>query len=89
MEGVLAWKAGRPEVARAAFAHSGRFTEALLVGNLATRLRRRIEWNDAEMRATNAAEAEPLIRKARRAGFGLAGELRCGSSAAWWTAPAR
>ena len=43
------------------------------MGNLATRLQRRIEWNSAEMRATNAAEAEPLIRKSYRAGFGLAG----------------
>jgi hypothetical protein len=41
--------------------------------SLATRLQRRIEWNSAEMRATNAPEAEPLIRKSYRTGFGLAG----------------
>jgi predicted dehydrogenase len=72
-EWVLACKAGRPEMAQAGFAYSGPFTEALLVGNLATRLQRRIEWDSAELRATNAPEAEPLIRKSYRAGFGLAG----------------
>ncbi|MBX3746930.1 MAG: Gfo/Idh/MocA family oxidoreductase [Verrucomicrobiae bacterium] len=71
IEWVQACKAGRPELARAGFAYSGPFTEALLVGNLATRLQRRIEWNAADMRATNAPEAEPLIRKSYRAGFGL------------------
>jgi hypothetical protein len=45
--------------------------EALLVGNLAVRLQKRIEWDAANMRATNAPEAEPLIRKTYRKGFGI------------------
>jgi predicted dehydrogenase len=72
-EWVQACKARRPELAKAGFAYSGPFTEALLVGNLATRLQRRIEWNATALRATNAPEAEPLIRKSYRSGFGISG----------------
>ena len=70
-EWVAACKAGRPEDAKAGFAYSGPFTEALLVGNLAVRLQKRIEWDAAAMKATNAPEAEPLIRKDYPAGFAL------------------
>jgi hypothetical protein len=40
-------------------------------GNLAVRLQKRIEWDGAKMQATNAPEAEPLIRKTYRLGFGM------------------
>ena len=36
------------------------------------RLQKPIEWDAAGMQATNASEAEPLIRKTYRAGFGIA-----------------
>ena len=72
VEWVQACKARKPEGAKAGFAYSGPFTEALLVGNLATRLQKRIEWDAKAMRATNAPEAEVLIRKHYRQGFGLA-----------------
>ena len=71
VEWVQACKAKRPEDAKAGFAYSGPFTEALLVGNLATRLQKRIEWDAAAMRATNAPEADALIHKQYRKGFGL------------------
>jgi predicted dehydrogenase len=71
LEWVQACKAGKPDDAKAGFAYSGPFTEALLVGNLATRLQKRIEWDAAAMRAPNAPEAEALVRKAYRAGFGI------------------
>jgi hypothetical protein len=70
-EWIQACKDRKPEDAKAGFAYSGPFTEALLVGNLATRLQKRIEWDGANMRATNAPEAEGLIRKAYRKGFGI------------------
>ncbi len=72
IEWVQACKAKKPEDAKAGFAYSGPFTEALLVGNLATRLQKRIEWDTAAMRAKNAPEADVLIRKQYRKGFGLA-----------------
>jgi hypothetical protein len=71
IEWIQACKARKPENAKAGFAYSGPFTEALLIGNLATRLQKRIEWDAANMRAKNAPEAEPLIRKKYRPGFGL------------------
>ncbi|MGO8677863.1 MAG: Gfo/Idh/MocA family protein [Limisphaerales bacterium] len=70
-EWVQACKAKRPDAAKAGFAYSGPYTEALLVGNLATRLRTRIEWDAATMRAKNVPEADALIRKHYRAGFGI------------------
>jgi predicted dehydrogenase len=70
-EWIQACKDKRPEDAKAGFAYSGPFTEALLVGNLAARLQQRIEWDSANLSARNAPEAEPLIRKSYRAGFGI------------------
>ncbi len=70
-EWIQACKDGKPEDAQAGFAYSGPFTESLLVGNLAVLLQKRIEWNAQEMVASNAPEAEPLIRKKYRAGFGI------------------
>ncbi len=70
-EWIKACKECKPEDAQAGFAYSGPYTESLLVGNLALRLQKRIEWDSAAMRATNAPEAEPLIRKKYRAGFGI------------------
>jgi predicted dehydrogenase len=70
-EWIRACKDGKPEDAKAGFAYSGRFTESLLVGNLAVRLQKRIEWDSANLRARNAPEADALIRKTYRAGFGI------------------
>jgi predicted dehydrogenase len=70
-EWMAACKAGRPEDSKAGFTYSGPYTEALLVGNLAVRLQKRIEWDAANMKATNAPEADRLIRKTYRAGFGI------------------
>jgi predicted dehydrogenase len=71
-EWVDACIAGKPEDAKAGFWYSAPFTEALLVGVLPIRLGKRIEWDAAAMRATNAPEADALIRKTYRKGFELA-----------------
>lgn len=70
-EWIQACKDGKPEDAKAGFAYSGPYTEALLVGNLALRLNKPIHWDSAAMRATNAPEADELIRKTYRPGFGI------------------
>jgi predicted dehydrogenase len=70
-EWMKACKEGKPADAKAGFWYSGAFTEALLVGNLATRLQKRIEWDAVNLRATNAPEAEPLVRKTYRKAFEL------------------
>lgn len=70
-EWVQACKDRKPEDSKAGFDYSGPYVESLLVGNLASRLQKRIEWDAPNMKATNAPEAEPLIRKKYRAGFGI------------------
>jgi predicted dehydrogenase len=70
-EWVDACIAGKPEDAKAGFWYSAPFTEALLVGVLPIRLGKHIEWDAAAMRATNAPEADALIRKTYRKGFEL------------------
>jgi predicted dehydrogenase len=71
-EWIEAAIAGKPEQSMAGFWYSGPYTEALLVGNLAVRLQKRIDWDSQNMKATNAPEADPLIRKTYRQGFGIA-----------------
>ena len=70
-EWVDACIAGRPRDAQAGFWYSGPFTESLLIGVLPIRLGKKIAWDAAAMKASNAPEADPLIRKAYRAGFPL------------------
>ena len=70
-EWIQACKDKKPEDAKAGFAYSGPFTEALRVGNLAVRLQQRVEWDSANLRARNVLEAEALVRKKYRAGFGI------------------
>ena len=44
-------------------------TETMLVGNLALRTGKRIEWNAEEMRARGCPEADPFIRREYRKGW--------------------
>jgi predicted dehydrogenase len=53
------------------FSYAAGLTEALLVGNLALRTGRSIEWDSAAMRATNAPEADAFIRPEFRRGWSL------------------
>jgi len=48
------------------FDHSGPLTEMVLLGNLAIRLKKKIEWDGPNMKPTNAPEAQRLIRKPYR-----------------------
>ncbi|MCY3019123.1 MAG: Gfo/Idh/MocA family oxidoreductase [Planctomycetota bacterium] len=70
-EWVKACKERKPEDSKAGFAYSGPYVESLLIGNLASWLQKRVEWDAANMKASNAPEAEPFIRKKYRAGFGI------------------
>jgi hypothetical protein len=48
---------------------SGPFSEWVLLGNLALRLGKKIEWDSAKLRVTNAPEAEALIKGEYRHGW--------------------
>ncbi len=68
-EWIQACKDNKPEDALAGFEYSAPFTEGMLVGNLAVRLGKRIEWDIDEMKAPNAPEADVLINKQYREGW--------------------
>ncbi len=51
------------------FDYSGPFTEMVLLGVLAQRMQRRLEWDPKTMNVTNVAEANRFVRKDYRAGW--------------------
>jgi len=70
-EWIDACKAGKPEDAKSGFWYAGPFVEALLVGNLAVRLRQRVEWDSKTMRSPNCPEADNYITKFYRVGWSV------------------
>jgi predicted dehydrogenase len=69
-EWIRACKEGTPTTCH--FDYSGSLTEAVLLGNIAYRTGKSLEWDAANLRATNAPEAEQYIRKQYRAGWEVA-----------------
>ena len=59
------------EAASSHFGYGSRLTEIGLVGLLSLRLKKPIEWDAAAMKATNAPDAEAIIRGTYRAGWAL------------------
>jgi predicted dehydrogenase len=53
------------------FGYAGPLTEMVLLGEVAYRVGKKIEWDSAAMKAANSSEAEPLIRLAYRDGWSL------------------
>jgi predicted dehydrogenase len=51
------------------FGISGPFTEMVLLGNLALRLNKTIEWDSPNLRVTNAPEANQFVKKHYRHGW--------------------
>ncbi|MDB6138479.1 MAG: oxidoreductase domain protein [Verrucomicrobiaceae bacterium] len=70
-EWIEACKAGKPEDAKSGFHYSAPFTEALLVGLLAVRFGKRVEWDSVNLKATNVPEADAIIHKVYRQGYGI------------------
>ena len=68
-EWIHAAKSGDPTTCH--FEYAGQLTEANHLGNVAYRLGNKIEWDAANLKVTNAPEAEPLIKRAYRAGWSL------------------
>jgi predicted dehydrogenase len=55
--------------ASANFEYAGWLTESNHLGNVAYRVGKKLEWDPVQMKATNAPEADPLIRVPYRAGW--------------------
>ncbi|MHC4119136.1 MAG: Gfo/Idh/MocA family oxidoreductase [Planctomycetota bacterium] len=70
-EWIQACKDNKPQDAKSGFWYAGPFTESLLVGNLAVRLQRRVEWDSKTMRSPNCPEADNYVTKFYRAGWSI------------------
>lgn len=56
------------------FGYAGPLTEALLLGVVANRFPgQKLEWDAESMKVTNVAEANPLVKREYREGFGVEG----------------
>ncbi len=53
------------------FDYSGALTEAMLLGNVAFRAGRKLQWDAAALKATNCPEADQFIRREYRPGWTL------------------
>jgi len=69
-EWIHACKTGEPTTCN--FQYAGWLTEANHLGNVAYRVGRKLEWDSANLRATNAPEAARFIRRGYRPGWTLA-----------------
>ncbi len=68
-EWVAACKGGPAALSN--FSLSGPFTEVVLLGNLAIRAGKKIQWDGEQMKATNAPELDQFIRREYRKGWTL------------------
>ncbi len=68
-EWVAACKTGSPTGCN--FDYAGALTETVLLGNVAFRAGKKLEWDGANLKATNCPEAERLVRREYRSGWTL------------------
>jgi predicted dehydrogenase len=67
LEWIAACKGGPMSLSN--FEYAARLTESMLVGVLAVRLGKKIEWDSANLRATNAPEAAAIVKREYRPGW--------------------
>ena len=60
-----------PELPQSKFSQSGPFTEMVLLGNLAVRLNKKVEWDSESLSSPNTPEAAALIKREYREGWAL------------------
>jgi hypothetical protein len=68
-EWAAACKTGSPTGCN--FDYAGALTETMLLGNVAYRAGRRLEWDAATLKATDCPEADGLVRREYRKGWTL------------------
>jgi predicted dehydrogenase len=73
-EWVEAIKAGKPEIAYSNFDYASLLTEAFLLGNVAIRTGKKIEWDGPALKVTNVPEANHLIKTHYRRGWAVTRE---------------
>jgi predicted dehydrogenase len=70
-EWVQAIRANKPELALSNFDYAGVLTEAILLGNVAMRVGKKLEWDGENLKAKNVAEADKYIKLDYRDGWKL------------------
>jgi hypothetical protein len=70
-EWVQAIKANKPHLAFSNFDYSGVLTEAILLGNIAMRAGKKLEWDGENLKAKNCPEADKYIKLGYRDGWKL------------------
>ncbi|HEY2082415.1 MAG TPA: gfo/Idh/MocA family oxidoreductase, partial [Verrucomicrobiae bacterium] len=68
-EWIAAIKAGKPDMCYSRFDIAARLTEIMLLGCVALRVGKKIEWDGPNMRAKNAPEAARFIKRDNRTGW--------------------
>jgi predicted dehydrogenase len=68
-EFIAACKGGPPAMSN--FDYAANMTEAILLGNVATRVGKKLEWDAEKLEATNAPEAAQYVRRQYRSGWEL------------------
>jgi Oxidoreductase family, NAD-binding Rossmann fold/Oxidoreductase family, C-terminal alpha/beta domain len=71
LEWIDAVKKGKPELCYSRFAIGAQLTEIMLLGCVALRVGKKIEWDGENMRAKNCPEAEKFIKRENRNGWAL------------------
>jgi hypothetical protein len=69
VEWINAIKENKPELCFSRFEIGAKLTEIMLLGCVALRVGKKIEWDGPNMRATNAPEAARFIKRENRAGW--------------------
>ncbi len=72
LEWLNAIKENKPQLCYSRFAFAAQLTETMLVGDVALRVGKKIEWDSSALRATNAPEAAAFIQRENRTGWTLA-----------------
>ncbi|MGE3804040.1 MAG: Gfo/Idh/MocA family oxidoreductase [Gemmataceae bacterium] len=70
-EWVEAIKNSKPEIALSNFGYAGLLTETILLGNVAMRCGKKLEWDGPACKAKNAPEADQYIKNPYRKGWSL------------------
>jgi predicted dehydrogenase len=70
-EWAAAIKAGKPEVALSNFGYAGLLTETILLGNVAMRVGKKLEWDGPALKAKNCPEADKYLKTDYRDGWKL------------------
>ena len=71
VEWLQACRHGKPEMALANFAYAGPLTETVVLGCVALRAQKKIEWDGPNMKVTNCPKANDYLRREYRKPWSL------------------